>query len=450
MRPPTPLDLAYTLALPLFLPALLRKRRHGLRERLGHVGHMLRPDSTPSPQTDQSTRPRLLLHAVSVGEVAALRHLVPLLAPHAHLILSTTTDTGLARARELFADHADIVRYPLDFSHAVRRFLDTVRPDAVALVELELWPQFIAACSRRHIPLAVVNGRLSDRSFAGYRRFRPMLRPLFARLASAAVQDDTYAQRFIEMGTPAERVAITGTMKWDLAPIHHPSSAASPPPDATDRAAAQLAHDLGIDAARPLIVAGSTGPTEEALIHAAWHAAFAHREPARRPQLLVAPRKPERFDDAAAALPGCTRRSARSHAQQAQAGPADLFCLDSLGELSAAYRLATLIIIGRSFNDQGGSDPAEPAGLAKPLIIGPHFDNFRQQVDALRAGRGIHLIHEPFADHLARTLATLIDDRAAADASGNAALAVALAQRGASQRHADLLLSLLAPPPTSR
>ncbi|MBZ0171460.1 MAG: hypothetical protein K8E66_03690, partial [Phycisphaerales bacterium] len=202
------LDPLYGLVALLTAPVWLRKARGGWGQRFGHVRKMLKnpelkPGLTPG-------RKRLMLHAVSVGEVNALRSLVPLLTPHAVVIVSTTTDTGLKRARSLYADACEVVRYPLDFSGSVARFLDTVRPDAVAFVELELWPNFINACRARRIPLCVINGRLSARSFKGYHRLRRFLSPMFRALDFAAVQDEAYAERFEAMGVAHDAVHITG------------------------------------------------------------------------------------------------------------------------------------------------------------------------------------------------------------------------------------------------
>ena len=205
-----PLDIAYTLALPAFAPALLRKRRAGLRERLGHA------DVIP-----RGERPRLLIHAVSVGETNLIAPLVRTLVEErgVEVIVSATTDTGIARARALYQGIAPVVRFPLDFSRCVRRFLDAIRPDAVALAELELWPNVAQECARRGIPLAIVNGRLSERSFKGYRKARPLLARSFRSLALCVVQDDEYAERFITMGAPSDRVVVAGSMKWDSVEI---------------------------------------------------------------------------------------------------------------------------------------------------------------------------------------------------------------------------------------
>jgi len=206
-----PIDAIYILAAGLAAPFWARKPREGWSQRMGHVAEMLDGSEASAPNPD---RPRILLHAVSVGEVNALRPLVPLLAPHADVIVCTTTDTGLARARQLFSESAQVVRYPLDFSWAVRRFLDHVQPSVVGLVELELWPNFLGECGRRRVPACVINGRLSERSFKGYDRWTRVVRPLmFSRIAHAAVQEEAYADRFTALGTPS--VSVTGSMKWD-------------------------------------------------------------------------------------------------------------------------------------------------------------------------------------------------------------------------------------------
>jgi len=367
-------------------------------------------------------KPRLLLHAVSVGEVSALRSLVPLLASEAEVVVSTTTDTGLARARALFGGSCRVVRYPLDFSGAVARFLDAVRPDAVALVELELWPNFVAECGRRGIPLGVINGRLSARSFRGYRRFRRFLSPMFRALEFAAVQDEAYAERFESMGVAHDAVHITGSMKWDNALIEDSVAGAD-----------ELAANLGLRRDRPLVVAGSTGPGEEALLHRACAGL-------RGVQLLCAPRLPERFDEAAAAMTGCVRRSVtKKHGPPAAEG--DRFLLDTIGELRAAYALADVVVVGRSFGDLHGSDPTEPIGLGRPTIIGPAVSDFATIVAAFESAGGIaRATRETLRDEITRLLA----DRGGALELAARGRACIRANRGASERHAALLLEMLA------
>ncbi|MBK7404444.1 MAG: hypothetical protein IPJ41_07345 [Phycisphaerales bacterium] len=389
----------------------MRKARSGWAERFARV--------VPALPPKQPGRPRVLVHAVSVGEVNALRELVPMLAPEAEVVVSASTDTGLARGREVFAGVCPVVRYPLDGSGAVRRFLDAVEPDVVGLVELELWPNFISACQERRIPVAVINGRLSERSFRGYRRISRWISPSFAGLSLAAVQNEAYAGRFAAMGVPAERVVLTGSMKFDAARIaDHVEGAA------------ELAAELGIDRARPLIVAGSTGPGEEALLRRACDAAFG----AGAVQLLCAPRKPERFDEAAGALPGCIRRTAR-----APGSGANLFLLDTIGELRRAYALADVVVVGRSFFDLHGSDPIEPVALGKAAVIGPAVSDFAEIVASLERAGGLCRAGK---DDLGPVLRDLMNDPARrADLASRGRDCIRQLQ-GASARHAEFLLWL--------
>ncbi|MDX2118904.1 MAG: glycosyltransferase N-terminal domain-containing protein [Planctomycetota bacterium] len=399
------LDFLYVPVAALTAPWWARKARAGWKQRLGHADR-LPPVTHPGG--------RVLLHAVSVGEVSALRELIPLLTSHCEVVVATTTDTGLQRALDLFGKLCPVVRYPLDFSRSVRRFLDAVQPTAVGLVELEVWPNFIRECVRRDIPVGVINGRLSTRSFKGYRKIRPVLRRTFASLSFAGVQDNDYFERFLAMGVPRERLSITGTMKWDAARIQ------SDVPGA-----AELALELGIDRSKPLIVAGSTGPGEEALLHAACPHGV---------QLLCAPRKPERFDEAAAALPGCVRRTARTPAQRG----ATRFLLDTIGELRKAYALADVVVVGRSFFDQFGSDPIEPAALGKPVVIGPAVSDFANIVAAFESADAIIKVHQ---NDLARTLAGLINDPARRSTLAERAIACVRQNQGATQRSAQLLIA---------
>jgi 3-deoxy-D-manno-octulosonic-acid transferase len=294
----------------------------------------------------KARRPRVLLQAVSVGEVNATLELVARLAEppiSAEIVVATTTDTGCARAQTLYGDAHRVVRYPLDFSFAVRRFLRSIAPDVIVLIELEVWPNFVGVASRRGIPVFVVNGRLTERSVRGYGYLGPLVRPTFRRLALVTAQNEQYAERFRRMGTPAERVVVTGTMKWDTAEI-----------TGTIEGADALADALGIDRSTPLVVAGSTSPGEhELLVESVGDGV----------QLLCAPRKPEWFDAAAAALPGCTRRSTGE-----SGSPTGRFLLDSIGELRAAYALADVVVVGRSFGDLHGSDMMEPVALGKATV----------------------------------------------------------------------------------
>lgn len=404
---------AYVVAALFYLPVLLWQRvRHGRTHldwsaRFGH-GEPLPP----------AAGPRILVHAVSVGEINATRFLIKSLReqkPGCEVVVATTTDTGFARAKALFADAAPVVRYPVDFSWAVRRFLDRVRPDAIALVELEVWPNMMRIAAKRGIPVAVVNGRLSARSARRYGWIAPLVRPVFAKLAVVCAQSEEYAARFRALGAPADRVFVTGNMKWDTAEI------ADDVPGA-----AALADALGIDRSRPLIVAGSTAPGEERLVHEA--------APAEA-QVLCAPRRPEWFDAAARIMTGCARRSTGE-----RGSATGRFLLDTIGELRAAYALADVVVVGRTFVDLGGSDMMEPIALGKATVIGPHVSNFAATVEALQKNNGVISTTER---ELATVLAELLRDpdrRAALAARGRD---VIRQQQGASARNAELVHELI-------
>lgn len=406
------IDLMYIPAALLTAPLWAGKKRAGWGERFGRV-HV----------PEKAGRPRVLLHAVSVGEVGAIRELVPLLTPHVDVVVSATTDTGVRRATDVFRGVAQVTRYPLDFSWSVRRFLDAVRPDAVALVELEVWPNFVDACVARRIPVGIVNGRLSARSFRGYRRISSFMRRRLREMAFVAAQDVDYAGRFQALGVAPANCRVTGSMKWDAARIE----------DGPVAGAEELARALGIDRSRPLIVAGSTGPGEEAVLHAACPPGV---------QLLCAPRKPERFDRAATELPGCVRRT---HRREGAGEPgASRFLLDTIGELRKAYSLADVAVVGRSFmGDLYGSDPIEPIALGKATVIGPHVGDFENIVEAFVSAEGIRKVDRAA---LAETLEVLTRDAAARTQLMERGRGVIRRHQGASARHAELVLGMLPSP----
>lgn len=390
-------DAAYAgvlaLASPILAWRLARtgKWRSDWRGRFGHAAE-LPPDH----------RPTILLHGVSVGEVAAAAPLVERLGGPTgrgptRVVVSATTNTGIRRAESLYGHHYPVVRYPLDFSRSVSRFLDRIRPDLVALMELEVWPNLTRACERRGIPVVVVNGRLSQESFRGYRRLRPLLAPSFRRLTAVAAQTGAYAERFRALGVPADRVVVTDSLKWE-----------APLPEGVREAGARLGREMGVDPDRPLVAAVSTGPGEE------------ERLLEGRPdgvQLMVVPRKPERFQEVAG-LGDWVRRSegvgglgggggseSGGHVPTDAAGPRrpppasapGLFLVDTMGEAEAATALADVVVVGRSFNGMGGSNPVPPARLGKPVVMGPDHANFAEMTSALEEGGALRIADDPWA-----------------------------------------------------
>lgn len=398
------------------------KYRGSWSARMGHL------------QIERDERPTLLLHAVSVGEVNATRHLVDELVNRygnsLNLIISTTTDTGLARAKSLYGEQHQVVRFPLDFSWAVKRFLSAVRPDLVVMMELELWPNFSAIARRRQIPLMIINGRLSERSHRGYRRVRPLIRTMFASISAVGAQDEAIRDRFIDLGTPAERITVTGTMKWDTAELTDDVPGAD-----------QLAEAMGIDRNRPLIVCGSTGPGEEAMMIEQLSdltLPWGDSGELVKSQLLIAPRKPERFNEAAAVMNDPIRRTTCQVGQQREHRESDLFLLDTLGELRQAYSLADLVVVGRSFCPLFGSDMMEPIALGKPTIIGPNTSDFAEQMEKLVAGQGIRQIAD--ISELRESAKMLIGSQAGRSMAENGR-AVIRSQQGATRRHLEMIAS---------
>jgi 3-deoxy-D-manno-octulosonic-acid transferase len=370
----------------------------------------------------RTARPRVLLHAVSVGEVNAIRGLVERLAAdrlRPELVISVTTDTGFSRAMSIFGASHTVVRTPFDFTFAMRNWFDRIEPDLLLLVELELWPNMTRLAESREIPVIVVNGRLSDRSIVRYRRVRRFVTGMFARAGIVLAQNRVYADRFAELGAP--EVVVSGNMKWDSIAL------ADDVPGA-----AKLRTDLGVPKGVPLVVAGSTEPGEELLLREALP------DGAR---LIIAPRKPEWFDGVAANLPGCVRRSRQVNPGEGVTADTRFFVLDTIGELRMAYALADVVVMGRSFGKLYGSDPIEPASLAKPVVIGPRVADFRDVVEAfLKSGGILQVDRESLASALSELLA---DPRRRAEIALRARETIRREQ-GGTARTAELVLAVLA------
>lgn len=455
------LDLAYIISAILYAPILLvriiftGKYRSGWAERFGRV--------KPRP----GTRPCIWIHGVSLGEINATRSLVAEIErrlPKYDLIISTTTQTGYDAARKQYTPKF-VFRYPLDFSWVVRRALNRLRPDAIVLMELEVWPNLVAEAARRGIPVGVANGRVTEeRSMKRFRLpiIRAIARPMFQRLAWVGAQDETYAARFRELGVPADHVTTTGSVKYDTALIAD-----------TVEAADRLAHTLEIDTHQPLWVAGSTGDGEEAMMLDAYDKL---RATIPTLQLAIIPRKPERFDEVAKLIESrgfiVTRRSEHPDlvgqdakdaerkqrhessrkaalASQGQSvvdaprsdAPPRIILGDTMGELRKFYALASVVFVGRTLAPMGGSDVMEVAGLAKPMLLGPHTENFADAVAKLVAAGGAAQVRD--AADLADQTARLLRDKQAAEAMGAAARQVVRQNVGATRKTVDLLCEQL-------
>nr|MBC8200827.1 hypothetical protein [Planctomycetota bacterium] len=305
-------------------------------------------------------------------------------------------------------DHT-VTRFPFDFGFAVKKFLNRVKPTVIGLVELEVWPNLIGISAKKNIPIVVINGRLSERSYKRYKIAKCILRKTFSRLTAIGMQSEEYATRVTELG--GENVQVLGTMKWDNAIVA----------DTVD-GADELATDLQIDNTKPLIVAGSTTPEEHVLLLEALP---------KNAQLLCAPRRPEWFDEAERTLSPCNRRTSTKRYET------NTFLLDTIGELDKAYGLADIVIIGRSFSPLHGSDPAQAVALGKPTIIGPNVHDFKEMVQLLVDNGGLlQCSKEALPEQIALLLSN-DDKRNALILRGRE---IIQSQQGATHKYATLIM----------
>jgi 3-deoxy-D-manno-octulosonic-acid transferase len=406
----------------LWRMATTRKYREGLRQRSGAVGRLPRANH----------RPLIWIHAVSVGEVLAVSRFVKALdtaLPEYSIAISTTTRTGQALARERFG--AERAFYsPLDFPWAVRAHLKALRPRMLVLAETEFWPNLLAGCFRRGIPVAVVNARISDRSWPRYRRLRRLWQPILSKLSRVLAQTDTDAERLRVIGCRPERVTVAGNLKFDVRV-------------AGESAATQLLQS-GAQGLR-FIVAGSTLEGEESTLLEAWPRLLSIDA---RLVLVIAPRHPERFGavDALLERSECKwiRRSewpADSAGSARGPEPGEIVLLDTIGELASAYALASIAFIGGSLVPAGGHNPLEPAHFGVPIVMGPYYANFRAIVEDLRAHDAIRIAQK---NELAGTMIELLSDSIGAKGMGARARQVFAQQAGATERCVVALKDLLA------
>ena len=413
---PVVLDCLYLLALAAASPWLVWRSLRTGRYRSGLRAKLL--GAVAAPPDD---RPTVWFHAVSVGEVHLL---VPLVAgfrrrhPGWRVVVSGTTDTGLAEARAKFPGLA-VVPFPLDFSWAVGRALDTVRPRLVVLAESEIWPNFLHAAGRRRVPVAVVNARLSPRTFARMSRLRGVARGLLLGKVSAfAAQDDDTAGRLVRLGVSPGRVTVTGNVKFDGA------TAPTRPPFA-------LRGGL-------VWVAGSTHAPEEQIVLAAF-GRLRGRFPTLR--LVLVPRHPDRFAEVAA-LGDMARRSTLV------GPPAELppvLLVDTVGELGAAWALADVGFVGGSLDGKrGGQSMIEPAGYGVACVFGPHVWNFRTAARLLVEAGGA--VQAADAAGMEAAVGELLADAGKRQAMGEAARGLVRRQQGATGRTLDVLDGLMSRP----
>lgn len=373
-------------------------------------------------------RPVAWFHGVSVGEVHLLSTVVAAFRrrhPDWHVVVSSTTDTGLVEARQRIAD-ATVIAYPFDFSWAVKTALETVRPTVVVLAESELWPNFLAATARRKTPVIVINARISPRSFGRLRCVAGLARrALFRHVTTFAVQAPEYAERLRQLGVNACQITVTGSVKYDGA--------------TGDRGATQsqeLRRLLGVASTATVWVAGSTHAPEEEIVLGVF-ARLRSRFPHLR--LLLVPRHPDRFAEVAqliarTGLPFVRRSQVTEPLLEMPA----VVLLDTVGELGAAWGLADVGYTGGSLDGKrGGQSMIEPAGYGVPTVFGPHVWNFRDAAQRLVESGGAVMVSD--AAGLEAEVARLVEDADRRRRVGDAARRLVLEQQGATARTLDVI-----------
>jgi 3-deoxy-D-manno-octulosonic-acid transferase len=423
-------DIAYGVAFGLSSPYWLIKAKarqkvsKALRQRMGRM------------PTREGQSPAVLIHAVSLGEINATPALVKLLRqarPDLEIVISVTTDTGYDRGKQLYGStpNTTVIRFPLDLTTAIVRMLQAIRPSLAVLMELELWPNFLRQCAKSAIPVVLINGRMTAPTFKRYGVVKPITATMLRRLSAVCAQDETYADRFRQLGAPADRVQVTGTMKFDTAQV-------SDRVDGDD----QLASDLALNKSDPLWVCGSTGPGEEHIVLDAYRTLLATCPTLR---LAIIPRHPQRFNEVAALIAQRGYPLLRRSARTTSTSQRPIVLGDTMGELRKFYSLANVVFVGRSLVDLGprqhGSDMIEPAALAKPIVTGPWTHNFAEAMRKLLDAQAIVEVADDGT--LAKVIDGWLKDPAAALAAGRRAQEVVRANQGATARHAEIILRML-------
>ena len=420
------LNFAYVALLLAVSPVLLYRRwvlgkyRDGWAEKLW--GQL--------PERSDS-KPCLWLHAVSVGEVLQLRPMMKLLAaqrPDWDFVITTTTRTGLDVAKKEYPQHT-VCYFPLDFSWATRRAIARIKPSAIVLVELELWPNFVLSANRLGIPLALINGRVSEKSFRGYRRIRSVISRLLSGFDLLAAQNHEYADRLLTLGAPRDRLHITGSIKFDGVRS-----------DRSNPKTNELREFFGILPDEQVFIAGSTQSPEESFALDTWQALRGEFPNLR---LILVPRHKERFEEVATlvASRGLTlRRRSSGCGTSRSAQPTEVLLLDTLGELGACWGLADIAFVGGSLTQRGGQNMLEPAAYGATVLFGPNTCNFRDIVEQLLARDAARVVRSD--KELTSVVRELLKSPTTAQELGVRAKSFVATQQGAAARTVELLLSL--------
>jgi 3-deoxy-D-manno-octulosonic-acid transferase len=420
---------AFVLASPYFVYQAIRYKKYvgGLRERLGYLPISFNVDGEAS----------IWIHAVSVGEALTARALASDLKrryPRLRLYLSTTTMAGQQVAKASLRHLVDGVFYfPFDWMFTIRRTLNLVRPRLFVMMETEIWPNLLRACRRRGVRTAVINGRISTRSYPRYKLIRPFFRRVLADVDRFCMQSEESAQRLKDLGADPGRVTVTGSLKFDSLEL--------PAPTAHGKPRERVLRFFRVSSHRTVIVAGSTMKGEETAVLEAFRKIKATQTHAIA---IIAPRQPERFAEVERLSREAGFVTIRRSELPIDAEPrADVVVLDTIGELAQLYQLATAVFVGGSLADHGGHNILEPAIFGKPIVFGPYMRNFREIAEAFVANDAA--IQVQSVRDLDAAILSLVRDPVHRARLGAAARALVEANRGAKDKTLAVLGGLLPP-----
>ncbi|MHC1699100.1 MAG: 3-deoxy-D-manno-octulosonic acid transferase [Geobacteraceae bacterium] len=423
-------DILLFLAVPLYIPYFLfrcvirRRIRKGIAERLGFLAREKR-----ARLEDCET---FWVHAVSVGETIAVRPLLKALKkryPDKKIVLSTVTETGRSIA-EKFSEVDVCIYFPLDFGFAVRRMMEAVRPSLIMVVETEIWPNFLRCAHRSGVPTVLVNGRISDNSFGGYKRFSWVFRPVLENFDALCMQTEVDVQRIIAIGALPARVHAAKNLKYDIPLVR-----------VSEEKKRSLLDRYCLPSGLPVVTAGSTHRGEDEIVLNAYHTLLSD---GRQSVLILVPRHPERADEVVKiAEQGdlrCVRRS-QLDGQSSRLQSGEVLLVDTVGELMDIYAISDLVFVGGSLVPVGGHNLLEPASLAVPVIFGPHMNNFREIAALILQHQGG--VQVPDEAALTESLRQLLDCPAERLKLGENGARILSENRGSTERHMEIIAALL-------
>jgi len=407
-------------AAPYWLYQIARhgKYRTGFSERMGKV---------PPRLMTGSLERVIWIHAVSVGEVLAVAGLIEQMRrslPRHRVVVSSTTDTGQELARKRFGEE-NVFYFPMDFASAIRPYLQALKPELIVLAETEFWPNFLRLAHESGARVTVVNGRISDRSWPRYRRFRWAIRRMLAEVDLFLAQTDEDRTRLLSIGASPERVQVTGNLKFDVNPPSTPEIVHS------------LRRLLASENAAPVLVCGSTVEDEEAVLLKAFENIRVQHP---RAVMILAPRHPERFEQVAALLQKMGMKSFRRSLWAGESLVGGVLLIDTIGELAALYALADVAFVGGSLTPRGGHNIIEPAQHGVAIVVGPHTENFRDIVALFRRRDAVRIAE---VSDLPLTLMHLLANEKERKALGERAARTVQSQMGATARTLDAIRGLI-------